>query len=89
VQAADCFLREAYGLTGIDDVRALTRRRAGSVETVRFALHGHPGEHLPVVAVKVRVLPAEERYTLTCHAELAAAPPTYELVEIRSEPIPT
>jgi hypothetical protein len=89
VQAADCFLRDAYGLTGIDDVRALTRRRTGAIETVRFALHGQPGEHLPVVAVQVRVRAANERYTLTCHADRQVSPPTYDLVEIHSEPGPS
>jgi hypothetical protein len=89
VQAADCFLRDARGLTGIDDVRALTRRRSGSVETVRFALHGHAGEHLPVAAVKVRVRPADDTYTLTCHSHRSVAPPTYDLVEIHTEPAPT
>jgi hypothetical protein len=69
-QAAEREVREATGLTGVDDLRHLTTERSGDAWTVRFAAGGVAHE------VEVEVELGEPTY-LTCDAARPVRPPRY------------
>jgi len=75
VQAAEHFLRQALGLTGIDDVALSGReRRPDGVVVARFA-----GPSGSLHAVAVELVPVEPR-RLTCHAHDLGRPRSFRLV---------
>ncbi|HEY7282837.1 MAG TPA: sucrase ferredoxin [Actinomycetota bacterium] len=79
-QAAESFLRENVGASGLDDVVLMGRTRLGEEEDVaRFRVG--PAQY----SVEVRVEhPGPER-TITCSGPFDAVPPAYRLVRILRE----
>ena len=84
VQAADSFLREAFGLTALGATRALTRHREGAIETVRIAVED-PIARADVMVVRLRGARDAEERRLTCHALAGNRPPAYALIDIRPD----
>jgi hypothetical protein len=81
VQAAESYVRRRAGLAGVDDLRPLrTRRTEPDVIQATFATTD--GSTHTVV---VRTRPADQPRVLTCHGLKPERPPTYEIVEFRSE----
>lgn len=77
VQAAEFFLREAEGITGFDDLVVTDYHRLD---------HDHADvvfrREEDVVAVSVRARRVDEPRSLTCRADQAAYPVSYDLVSI-------
>jgi len=78
-QAAEAFVREHTGATGIDDVVLVGHMRSGD-EVARFRV----GEG--TYAVRVRIEHTGPERAVTCSGPLDAVPPDYRLVEIIEEP---
>jgi hypothetical protein len=77
VQAAECWLREKTAIVGVDEYSLLGYARRGDVVTTRFT---GSGDRRWTVTLRQRR--AETVRPLTCHAEQAVRPYTYELLDI-------
>lgn len=84
VQAAEFWVREETGRTGIADVRLTGTRVDGDVTTATFAVAGPGtgGEGEEPYEVRVRQRLDPKARLLSCHAEDASCPTAYELVAL-------
>jgi hypothetical protein len=75
-QAAEEFIRRRHGLRGIDDL-ALAGRAETPIGTIAFVFSAPSGK---THRVQVRPSRAEVLRTLTCHADRASRPQTFEVL---------